>query len=103
MKNPRIDTESPSEPAENSKHSMRNPGCVLSEIPLPHDGQTCVHYESNDQVQRAKRFWIEELIFGCISGVLLVGLLLFIGSALNSWTERTFDHFFDHWVWHRPL
>ena len=104
MKSSRIDIVSPSEPDESAKnHSMRSPDSVLTEIPLPHHGQVCVHCESNNQVHRVKRVWIGELVLGCVSGVLLVGLLLFIGSALNSWTERAFDHFFDHWVWHEPL
>jgi hypothetical protein len=82
---------------------MHNPGCVLSESPPPHDGEVCVHCESNKQVHRVNQFWTGELMLGCLSGVLSVGLFLFIGSALNSWTERTFDHIFDHWVWHEPL
>ena len=103
MKSSRIDIVSPSEPDEGAKnHSMRNADPVLTEIPLPHDGQVCVHCESNIQVHRVKRFWIWELVLGCVSGVLLAGLLLFIGSALKSWTERTIDPF-DHWVWHEPL
>lgn len=104
MKSSRIDIVSPSEPDEGAKnHSMRSPDSVLAEIPLTHDGQVCVHCESNNQVHRVKRVWIGELVLGCVSGVLLGGLFLFIGSALNSWTERTVDHFFDHWVWHEPL
>ena len=62
-----------------------------------------MHCGTNNGFHRTKRFWTGELILGCFSGVLLVGLLLFIGNALNSWTERGFDNLFDHWVWHEPL
>jgi hypothetical protein len=100
MKNPRTGTVSPSENSTN--RGMRIPGSVLSEIPLSHEGQICIHCRTNGP-RLLRRVGTGELALGCIFGVLLVGSLLFTRSALNSGTQHTFDHFFDDWVWHEPL
>ena len=94
----------PFEPVrESANRSIRGQGSNLSEIPVTYEGQVCIHCGANNGGRPARHFWALDLILGCLSCVLVVSLLLFVGSLLHSWMERTKDHVFDHWVWHEPL
>ncbi len=95
---------SPSEPRSiSTNHRIRNPGSCVSEIAVRNESNICFHCGANSGVRRARPCWAWDLILGCLSGVLLVSLLLLIGGLLNSWRDRIFDPAFNHWVWHEPL
>jgi hypothetical protein len=104
VKTPRAAMASPFEPVrESANASVRGQRSNLSQTSARYEGHVCALCGANCTARHARGFRTSDLILCCLSSVVLIALLLFVGSHFNSWAERLFDPVFDHWVWHEPL
>jgi hypothetical protein len=94
----------PSELGCNSANrGIRGSAPSLEEIPRPHDDPAYIHCRANNRTNCVRPFRVAELILFCLSCAVLIGLLLLVGSLVNSWVQRVSDHVFDNSIWHEPL